>query len=357
MNANIKWLRDKIKLYNMQGIIISNPVNIRYLTGIEAEGTLLITRKENIFITDGRYIEEVNNVITIDDGIIVCDIRNISSEDNENFFNFCENVGFEENYITYAKYKDYIQKYKINNFEETDLIIEKQRMIKDHEEIEKIKKACSLTDDCFSHLRDFIKIGMTEKEVSQEIENYFRNHGADGLSFDTIVASGKNSSKPHAVPTNKKIENGDPITIDFGCKYKGYCSDMTRTVFAGFVPEYIKPVYDLVLDNQLKTTKELKDGANIRTLSKVVEGAFKLNGFELIHSLGHGVGLDIHELPYINSKVDLNLKENMVITNEPGIYIPNRFGIRIEDTILINKFDCECLTKSYRDYVIVDKMK
>jgi len=356
MNANIKWLRDKIKLYNMQGIIISNPINIRYLTGIEAEGILLITRKENIFITDGRYIEQVNNVITIDDEIIVCDIKNISSEDNENFFNYCENVGFEENYITYAKYKDYIQKYKINNFEETDLIIEKQRMIKDEEEIENIRKACGLTDNCFSHLCEFIKIGMTEKDVSKEIESYFNEHGADGLSFDTIVASGRNSSKPHAIPTDKIIENGDPITIDFGCKYKGYCSDMTRTVFAGFVPEYIKPVYNLVLDNQLKTTSELKDGTNIRSISKVVEGSFKLNGFELIHSLGHGVGLDIHELPYINSKIDMNLKEKMVITNEPGIYIPNRFGIRIEDTILITKFGCECLTKSNRDYVVVDKI-
>ena len=354
MNANIKWLRDKIKLYNMQGMIITNPTNIRYLTGIQAEGILLITIKENIFITDGRYIEEVNNVITIDDEIIVSDIKNISSEDNENFFNFCENVGFEENYITYAKYKEYIQKYKINNFEETDLIIEKQRMIKDNEEIEKIRNACRLTDECFNHLKNFIKIGMTEKRISTEIEDYFRMNGADGLSFETIVASGRNSSKPHAIPTDKKIENGDPITIDFGCKYKGYCSDMTRTVFAGFVPEYVKPVYNLVLDNQLKTTQELKEGANIRTLSKVVEGSFKLNGFELIHSLGHGVGLDIHELPYINSKIDMNLKERMVITNEPGIYIPNRFGVRIEDTILITKFGCESLTKSDRGYVIVD---
>ena len=355
MNSNIKWLRDKIKLYNLQGMIITNPTNIKYLTGIDAEGILLITIKENIFITDGRYIEAVNNVITIDDEIIVSDIRNISSEDNENFFNFCENVGFEENYITFAKYKEYIQRYKINNFEETDLIIEKQRMIKDDDEIEKIKAACKLTDECFEHLRNFIKIGMTEKRISLEIEDYFRTHGADGLAFDTIVASGRNSSKPHAIPTDKEIENGDPITIDFGCKYKGYCSDMTRTVFAGFMPEYVKPVYDLVLDNQLKTTQELKEGANIRIISKVVEGSFKLNGFDLIHSLGHGVGLDIHELPYINSKVDMNLKERMVITNEPGIYIPNRFGIRIEDTIVINKFGCETLTNSDRGYVIVDK--
>lgn len=355
MNSNIKWLRDKIKLYNMQGIIISNPVNIRYLTGIQAEGTLLITRKENYFVTDGRYIEEVNNIITIDDEIIVMDIRNISSEDNENFFNFCENVGFEENYITYAKYKQYKQKYQINNFEETDFLIEKQRMIKDENEIKNIRKACEITDKCFEYLKQFIKIGQTEKEIASEIEKFFIANGADGNSFDPIVASGRNSSKPHAVPTDKKIEIGDPITIDFGCIYKGYCSDMTRTVFAGFVPEYIKDVYDLVLKNQLQTTKSLKDGANIRTICKIVEGDFKINGYDLVHSLGHGVGLDIHELPYINSKVDINLKENMVVTNEPGIYIPNRFGVRIEDTILITKFGAESLTKSERNYVIIDK--
>ena len=353
MNTNIKWLRDKIKSYNMQGMIISNPVNIKYLTGIEAEGILLITRKENIYITDGRYLEAVNKILTIDDEIIVMDIKNISSEDYENFYNFCENVGFEENNITYAKYKEYIQKFQINNFEETDSIIEKQRMIKDEDEIEKIKKACMITDDCFEYLKEFIKIGMTEKEIAYEIEKYFKINGAEGNSFDTIVASGRNSSKPHSVPTEKKIEIGDPITIDFGCVYKGYCSDMTRTVFAGFVPEYIKPVYDLVLKNQLQTTSELKDGANIRTISKMVEGNFKINGFDLIHSLGHGVGLEIHELPYINSKIDKLLKENMVVTNEPGIYIPDRFGIRIEDTIVIYKGEAERLTKSDKDFIIV----
>ena len=243
----------------MQGMIVSNPVNIKYLTNIDAEGVLLITRKENIFITDGRYIEVANSTVTIDDEIIVCNIKDISKDDYENFFNYCENVGFEENYITYAEYKEYIHKYKINNFEETESIIEKQRMIKDEEEIRNLRKACSITDDCFDHLKEFIKIGMTEKEVALEIERFFKLNGADGLSFDSIVASGRNSSMPHAVPTDKKIEAGDPITIDFGCKYKGYCSDMTRTIFAGYVPEYIKPVYNLVLKNQLQTTESMKN--------------------------------------------------------------------------------------------------
>ena len=356
MNTKIKWLRDKIRLLDMQGMIVSNPVNIKYLTNIDAEGVLLITRKENIFITDGRYIEVANSTVTIDDEIIVCNIKDISKDDYENFFNYCENVGFEENYITYAEYKEYIHKYKINNFEETESIIEKQRMIKDEEEIRNLRKACSITDDCFDHLKEFIKIGMTEKEVALEIERFFKLNGADGLSFDSIVASGRNSSMPHAVPTDKKIEAGDPITIDFGCKYKGYCSDMTRTIFAGYVPEYIKSVYNLVLKNQLQTTESMKEGANIRTFSKIVENDFKLNGYDLVHSLGHGVGLDIHEIPYINSRIDINLKENMVVTNEPGIYIPNRFGIRIEDTILIARYACECLTKSRREIIIVDKV-
>ena len=163
----------------MQGMIVSNPVNIKYLTNIDAEGVLLITRKENIFITDGRYIEHANSTVTIDDEIIVCNFKDISRDDYESFFNYCENVGFEENYLTYAGYKEYIHKYKINNFEETEGIIEKQRMIKDEEEIENIKMACMITDKCFDHLKEFIKIGMTEKEVALEIERFFKLNGAD----------------------------------------------------------------------------------------------------------------------------------------------------------------------------------
>ena len=353
MNEKIKWLREKINGLNMQGMIVSNPVNIRYLTGINAEGVLLITRKENYYITDSRYLEEVKSIITIDDEIIVSNLVDISGYDYENFFSFCENVGFEENYITYATYKKYMQRYKANNLEETDGIIEKQRMIKDEIELEYLKKACTLTDSCFSHLINYIKIGMTEKQIAYEIEKYFFENGADGLSFETIVASGKNSSKPHAKTTDKKIEAGDPITIDFGCKYKGYCSDMTRTIFAGFIPEAIKPIYDLVLSNQLQTAKDMKEGAEIRILFRNVDNDFKLHGYSLVHSLGHGVGLDIHESPSINKSNDNTLKANMVVTNEPGIYIPEKFGVRIEDTVLITKSGCINLTKSDKNYIVV----
>ena len=353
MNEKIEALREKLKSLDLQGMIITNPVNIRYLTNINAEGILLLTRRENVYITDGRYMETVNKTLTIDDGIIVYDFKELTKEDYENFFIFCENVGFEEANLTYAKYKEYMHKYKINNFEETEGLLEKMRIVKKDEEIDCIKKACIITDKCFEYLRNFIKIGMTEKEIAFEIEKFFLTNGADGLAFDTIVASGPNSSMPHAIPTDRKIEEGDPITIDMGCRYKGYCSDMTRTVFAGFVPQYMRPVYDLVLKNQLRVLEELKEGANLKLISKGVDSDFKLNGATMVHSLGHGVGLDIHEYPFMTPKYDFILKENMVVTDEPGIYITGRFGVRIEDTVLITKYASQHLTMSEKGYVVV----
>lgn len=356
MNSNIRWLRDKIKSKNLDGIIISNPLNIKYLTGIDAEGMLLITPRENIYLTDGRYIESVNNTLTIDDEIVVYDMKGLIKEDYENIFTFCENVGFEEEYVTYAKYKEFMHRFKINNLEETEGIIEKQRMIKDREEIENIKKACEITDSCFEYLKGYIKAGLTEKQIAKEIDEYFIAHGAEGNSFETIVASGINSSKPHAVPTDKKIEPGDPIVIDMGCIYKGYCSDMTRTIFVGFVPEAIKPIYEMVLKNQQNVIKEMREGVNLKNISKMVESDFKLNGYDLIHALGHGVGMEVHELPFFSTKIDFILKSNMVITDEPGIYIPGRYGVRIEDTLTVYKNEIERLTKSSRDYIIVDSL-
>lgn len=352
MNSKLQWLRNTMASLDLQGLIISNPTNIKYLTNIDAEGVLLLTRKDNIYITDGRYVEQVHSILTLFDEIIVYNISDLSQDDYENFFMFCENVGFEENYVTYAKYKELIRKYKINNLVETEHIIEKQRMIKDEEEISNLQKACEITDNCFNYLLTYIRPGMTEKQIADEIDEYYKRR-TDGLAFDTIVASGENSSKPHAVPTNRKIEENDIITIDMGCKVNGYCSDMTRTIFVGSIPEEMKKVYDLVLKNQVQTIEQMKDGVSTRLLTKMVENDFKLNGYDLIHSLGHGVGLDIHEAPYLSYRSDAQLKENMIVTDEPGIYISGKFGVRIEDTVQITKFGCISLTKSEKTYIII----
>ena len=354
MNQKMQWLRNQLLSLNLQGMIVSNPVNIRYLTNIQAEGILLVTRKENIFITDARYIEDVHNTLTLFDEIVVYDVRGLSAEDYENFFMFCENVGFEENYVTYSKYKEYMHKYKINNLVETENMIEKQRMIKDEEEIENIKKACQITDECFEHIINYIKPGMTEKQIAREIDDYYYKN-AEGTSFDTIVASGENSSKPHAVPTDREIQTTDIITIDMGCKVNGYCSDMTRTIFVGEVPEYIKPVYELVLKNQEQVLKDMHEGSNTKQIAKMVDNDFRLHNYDLVHALGHGVGLDIHESPVLSINSESQLKENMVVTDEPGIYIAGHFGVRIEDTVLIGKGGCEPLTKSPKKYVVLPR--
>ena len=352
MNGKMQWLRNKLLSMDLQGMIVSNPVNIRYLTNIKAEGILLVTRKENIFLTDGRYIEDVHNTLTLFDEIVVYDTIGLTIDDYENFFMFCEKVGFEENYVTYAKYKEYMHKFKINSLVETEGMIEKQRMIKDEDEIESIKKACKITDECYTYILNYIKPGMTEKQIAREIDDYYYKH-SEGTSFETIVASGENTSKPHAIPTERQIQEKDIITIDMGCKINGYCSDMTRTFFIGEIPNDIKPIYDLVLKNQIQTLNDMKENFNTKLLAKMVDNDFRLNNFDLIHALGHGVGLDIHEAPTISIKSENLLKENMVVTDEPGIYIAGKFGVRIEDTVLIGKGGSEPLTESSKDYIVI----
>lgn len=353
MNYKIKCLREKMKLLEIDGMIISNPINIEYITGVYAEGTLIINDKDNIFITDARYIEDVNSTITISDEINVRDQANIPENEYISFFANCPRVGIEENYISYSKYQNLVRIYRLKEAVETNNLIEKMRTIKDDNEIAKIRRACEITDNCFTHLLEYIKVGMTERQIAFEIEKYFIENGANGLAFDTIVASGENSSKPHAVPTNRKIQSGDNITIDFGAKYKGYCSDMTRTIFVGSVSDEVRNLYNFILEGQLRATNKIKDGVDGKSVARGVQIEYNARNFELIHALGHGVGLEVHELPYLSYRSSYILKENMVVTNEPGIYIPGKIGIRIEDTILVNKLESEVLTKSSKELIVI----
>ena len=345
MNSKIQALKNQMKASNLQGMIISNPTNIRYLTGLTAEGTLLITPKENLFITDSRYIEAVNSFLTIDQEIISYDIKNLNRYDYESIFNGAENVAFEEKYVTYEVYKFYLQTYRVN-LVETEGLIELHRMVKEADELDNIKKACLITDDCYDYIKEFVKPGLTEKEIEFEIEKYMKLHGADGLAFGTIVASGPNSSLPHATPTNRKLEKNDIIQFDFGCKVNGYCSDFSRVIFLGKPTSEMEKVYNFVLKEYRYIVDNLKEGADIKNILKQSEQDYKDEKYDLMHSFGHSLGLDIHEDPILSSRINTNLKKNMVITVEPGVYFSGKFGIRIEDTILINKDNCNALTKS-----------
>lgn len=346
MNVKVQALRNQMKVANLQGMIVSNPVNIRYLTGLTEEGTFLITPRENIFITDSRYLEAVNSFLTLDQEIVAYDIKNLNKYDYENFFSDCENVGFEEGYVTYEMYKAYLQTYQVN-LVETEGIIELHRMVKDESEIENIKSACLITDKCFEYIKDFIEIGMTEKEIAFEIEKFMKLNGAEALAFDTIVASGPNSSMPHAVPTDRKIKENEIIQFDFGCKVNGYCSDFSRVLYTGrSIPDEIQSVFKFVLSEYEYITKNLAENVNIKEILNKCKRDYSENEYELFHSFGHSLGLDIHENPILSLKQDFKLKNNMLITVEPGVYIPGKFGIRLEDTVLITKQGCNTLTKS-----------
>lgn len=352
MNVKIKWLRNQLLSLKLDGMIVSNPINVRYLTGLSEEGILILAPKENIFVTDSRYIESVNRNLTIDDEIVAYDSRNLNKYDYESIFMLCNNVGFEEKYVTYEQYQKYLQTYQVN-LVETEGIVENQRIVKEKEEIELIKRACEITDEAFEYIIRNIKSGMTEKQVAFEIEKFMISNGADSLAFDSIVAFGENSSMPHAVPTDRKIQKGDIIQFDIGAKYKGFCSDLSRVVFVEEVKDEYKEVYDFVLGEQKRISSSLKDGANIKNVIKDRETEFRLKNYEVMHAFGHGVGLEIHELPKILSKQDYILKENAVIAIEPGVYIPGKFGIRIEDTFLVQKTECVNLTNCKKEYTII----
>ena len=352
MNIRIKWLRDQLKSMELEGMIVSNPINVRYLTGLEEEGIFIIAPKENVFITDTRYIESVNNKLTIDDEIVAYDVRNLSKFDYEGFFMCSHDIGFEEKYVTYETYKKYLQKYQVN-LVETEGIIENHRIVKEEDEIEKIQKACQITDNTFEYVKKILQYGMTEKELSFEIEKFMLENGADGVAFESVVAFGENTSMPHAVPSNRKLESGDIIQLDIGAKYNGYCSDFSRVIFVDFVKNEYEDSYQFVLEQQQKIAESFRDGTNVKPIIKNRETDYRLKNFDIMHAFGHGVGLCIHEEPILNSKMDLYLIENSVLAIEPGVYKPGRFGIRIEDTYLISKNSCINLTKSGKEYTIV----
>lgn len=211
-------------------------------------------------------------------------------------------------------------------------------MIKTNEEIEKLKKASKLADECFDYICNTMKIGMTEKEVANLMDDYMLTNGASRLSFDTIVGSGVNSAQIHSIPTDRKIEFGDIILLDFGCVVDEYCSDISRTVFVGEVNQEYKKIYDLVLEAQLKGVAEITNGMTAKEADLICRDIILTNGYDFAHAVGHGIGKEVHEEPVLSPKNEKDkLENNMAFTIEPGIYLENKFGVRIEDTVILKE--------------------
>lgn len=233
--------------------------------------------------------------------------------------------------------------------------MDKNNIIKTEHEIECITKAVNIGDACFEHILGFIKVGVSEKQVADEIERFMFSHGAEGLAFDTICVSGVRTNLPHGEPTEKIIENGDFVTMDFGAVVDGYCGDMTRTIAMGCVTEEQRKVYEVVLNAQVTACNMIKAGVNCFDVDKTARDIITKAGYGefFVHGLGHGVGTLVHESPTLNAKSEEILEENMVVTIEPGIYIPDKFGVRIEDLAIVTSFGIINKVKSKKELIIL----
>ena len=229
------------------------------------------------------------------------------------------------------------------------------KTVKTPEELLIIAKAEAIGDKTFEHLLDYFKVGMTELEIADEVERTMRSLGAEGLSFPTIAVSGVNSNQPHGEPSDRKIREGDFLTLDIGCVYRGYCSDMTRTVAIGYATDEMKKIYDIVLKAQLAGLEMVKAGVKCFDVDKASRDVIEEAGYGefYIHGIGHGVGTEVHEPPTLNARSSEVLKENQAVTVEPGIYLPDKFGVRIEDLVIVTEFGYANLTHSPKKLIIL----
>lgn len=333
---------DILRGYGLEALLISSPYNMRYISGFTGgTGMLYISLSNKAVITDSRYTNqallECKNsnfeVIEITKGDYISEINKLIEKDN------VESLGFEAEHVLVSRFIKFNNGLKCNHLVNVESKVDELRQVKTPEEIENLKHAEAISDIAFSKILDVIKPGITEIEVGATLEYYMKMEGAEGLSFDTIVASGIHSSMPHAGVSNKKIEYGDFVTMDFGCIYNGYCSDMTRTVVVGKADEEQKKVYDIVLKAQLAALDYIRAGRKCSDVDKVARDIISNEGYGHCfgHGLGHSVGLFIHEEPRLSYTSDSILKAGMSQTVEPGIYIKDKFGVRIEDMVIITE--------------------
>ena len=344
-------LRQSLAEKELDGIFISQPENRYYLSGFDGSaGYLLISIKDTVLGTDFRYVEQVKaqapdyQVFQIS-GNTLDWFPKLVTERN------LKRLGFEAEDVTFTMYRqltDSLNKAKSSlQLVPVDGLVESLRAIKEPEEIELMTKAVEITDMAFEYIENVICAGMTEKEVAWELEKFQREHGSQTMPFDIIVASGPNSALPHAKPSQRKINSGEPIVIDMGARFEGYCSDFTRTLCIGEPDNTFKKVYDTVLGAQLAAIALIKEGMSGKEADSfartIIEEAGYAEAFG--HSLGHGVGLAPHEQPRLGLNSTEQLASGMVFSIEPGIYLPGWGGVRIEDLALIEKGEIRVLSK------------
>lgn len=345
-------LRNKLEEISVDALLVYNELNIRYLCGFSfTDGLLLITKKRALLLTDFRYLEMAqNNAYSEFEVFDSPDRTNIilSALKDENV----KTIGFEGRAVSYARYYALSEVYKDYKLVDIGAIIEDFRQVKTEEELSYMDKAQQITDKAFSEVLSVLTPNMTEIEVAAEIEYRMRRLGSEGVAFDTIAVSGASSALPHGTPSTDKLKPGF-LTMDFGARYNGYLSDMTRTVVIGKADEDIKRVYNTVLSAQLAALDYIRAGVVCADADKVARDIIDASYPGTFgHSLGHSVGLFVHEEPRLAAKVtDRILRVNEVVTVEPGIYLYGKYGCRIEDMVAVEKDGVRNFTKSTKDLI------
>lgn len=347
----------KSNLSNDEALIVESIPNRFYITGFDSsDGFVYISNNRAVFLIDSRYVEKAQKTVKSCEVVLsvlpLDELKDLLLKDGvKTVYIETESVSLD----VFKKYKDAFCNIVVSSEDKFDVILKDLRSVKSEKELSLIKKAQKLTDETFNYILNRISIGRTEKEIMLDMEFFMRENGADAVAFDFIVVSGKNSSLPHGVPTDKKIEKGDFLTMDFGATVDGYRSDMTRTVAVGCVSDEQKKVYDIVFNAQQKAIDKIKSGMVCKDIDSVAREYISKNGYKenFGHGLGHSVGIEIHERPNFNTRCDTVLKPGTVMTVEPGIYLPDKFGVRIEDMVYVTDDGCINLTKSPKNLLII----
>ena len=344
MIEHLKKAQALLKERALDAIFVTNMKNIRYISGFTGSSAVLLVFADKAFLfTDFRYMEQASEQAKHCE--IVKHGNNIYSDINDKL-GFANKIGYEADYVTVSAFKRMMA--EVQGKEWIEVKLDPLRMIKDEKEIANIEKAVKIADDAFATLLPEIKTGMTENEAAALLEFYMKKNGASGTSFSTIVASGKRSSLPHGMPTDKKIAEGDFVLFDFGAIYQGYCSDMTRTVVMGKADEKQKEIYEIVLKAQMAAISGIKPGITGLQGDALARNVIKEAGYaeNFGHGTGHSLGLAIHEEPRLSPACGTVLEAGMLLTVEPGVYIADWGGVRIEDLILVTGDGIKILTQT-----------
>ena len=354
MNKRVERLRGTLTKHELDGALISNPQNRRYLSGFTGSaGYLLITHDDTVIATDFRYYEQseqqapgfrLHKTVGGFDAWVPPLFAGLAGK----------KIAFEAGDMTVATHQAFkkalasLPESERPQLVPTPNLVESLRIFKEPDEVVALQRAVDLGDAAFTDVAQRVEPGWTERQVAWEIEKYIREHGGDGLSFDTIVAGGPWGAMPHAYPRDRKLEAGEGVVIDMGCDVDGYMSDLTRTIFLGKPDDQFKRIYDIVLTAQLTAEEMVKPGMTGETCHMIAHNVIEAAGYgdTFGHGLGHGIGLQVHEAPRVARTSDDELKDNMVFTIEPGIYVTGWGGVRIEDMVVLENGKARVMSRA-----------